>query len=124
MSPRSSSWLRLDGIEFKCVIGVTERERQSAQPLRVSLRVKVDFARAAAADSIHSTVDYRLLSRRVIDTGERSHFQLIETLASHLARMILDEFPAVEAVRLELEKPHALSSARSVRAVIVASRSR
>lgn len=124
MSPRSSSWLRLDGIEFKCVIGVTERERQTAQALRVSLRVKVDFARAAAADSIHSTVDYRLLSRRVIDTGERSHFQLIETLASHLARVILDEFPAVEAVRLELEKPQALSSARSVRAVIVASRSR
>jgi dihydroneopterin aldolase len=71
---------------------------------------------------IHDTVDYRALTKRVLAAGENSSFRLIETLASYLCRTILDAFPIVQAVRVEVEKPHALSSAKSVRAVILSQR--
>jgi hypothetical protein len=45
-------------------------------------------------------------SRRVLEAGQSSAFHLIETLAAHLGRVILDEFP------------------ESVRAVIASSRDR
>jgi dihydroneopterin aldolase len=115
-------WLAIDGIHFRCIIGVTERERQSPQEIVADLHVKVDFEKAAASDSIRDTVDYRALTRRLIAAGESSRFQLIETLATHLARLILDDFPGVEAVRVQVEKPGALSAARSVRAVAAAQR--
>jgi dihydroneopterin aldolase len=118
----SGSWLRLDGIRFQCVIGVTDRERLTPQEIIVNIEVKVDFGKAAASDSIHDTVDYRRLSQRLIEAGAASRFRLIETLGAHLCRLVLDEFPAVDGLRLEVEKPGALRAATSVRAVIVSQR--
>ena len=122
MSVHASGWLSIEGLRVRCIIGVTERERASAQELVVDLGVKLDFEKAAVSDSIHDTVDYRALTRRVIEAGERSSFQLVETLAMHLGRVVLDEFTRVEEVRVEIEKPHALSAARTVRAVAALAR--
>ena len=119
-----SGWLLLDGIQVRCIIGVTERERVAPQELVVNLGVRVDFEKAAAADSIRDTLDYRALTQRVIEAGERSSFQLIETLATHLVRVILADFAPVEEARVEIEKPHALRAARSVRAVAALARAR
>jgi len=122
MSVRTSGWLSIEGLRVRCIIGVTERERTTVQELVVDLGVKVDFDKAAAADSIQDTVDYRALTRRVIEAGEHSSFQLVESLAVHLGRIVLEEFARVEEVRVEVEKPHALSAARSVRAVAALAR--
>ena len=122
MSVHASGWLSIEGLRVRCIIGVTERERTSVQDLVVDLGVKVDFEKAATSDSIQDTVDYRALTRRVIEAGEDSSFQLVETLAIHLGRVVLDEFARVEEVRIEVEKPHALSAARSVRAVAALAR--
>jgi dihydroneopterin aldolase len=118
----SGERLCLDGIGFKCVIGVTERERRRKQTIVVNLSLKLDFGRVGVSDSIHDTVDYRAVARRVIRAGEQSRFRLVEALATHLSRTILDEFPSVQAVRVEVEKPRALKTARRVRAVVVAER--
>jgi dihydroneopterin aldolase len=118
----SAGWLAIEGIRFRCVIGVTDREREILQEIVAALHVKVDFAKAAASDSIGDTVDYRALTRRLIAAGESSRFHLVETLAAHLVRVILDDFPSVQAVRVEVEKSGALSAARSVRAMVAATR--
>ncbi len=60
----------MDGIRFRCIIGVTQRERESAQELVANLHVKIDFEKAAASDSIRDTVDYRALTRRLIAAAE------------------------------------------------------
>ncbi len=114
----SGGWLAIAGIRFQCIIGVTDREREHPQEIVADLHVKVDFDKAAASDSIRDTVDYRALTRRLITAGQSTRFQLVETLATHLGRVVLDDFPGVEEVRVELEKPGALSAARSVRAVV------
>jgi FolB domain-containing protein len=109
-------WLAIEGVRFRCIIGVTDRERESPQEIVADLHVKVDFEKAAASDSIRDTVDYRALTRRLIAAGEASRFHLVETLATHLVRVILHDFPSVQEARVEVEKPGALGSARSVRA--------
>lgn len=118
----SGDWLCIEGIYFRCVIGVTERERQIKQDILVNVDLKVDFNKAASSDSIHDAVDYRTVSGRVAAVGEQSSFQLVESLATHLCKTILDEFPKVQAVRIEVEKPGALRGATTVRAVIVSHR--
>lgn len=118
----SEDRLRIEGLAFRCVIGVTERERRMKQDILVTVEVGLDLSRVGLSDSIQDTVDYREISRRVIAAGEASSFQLIETLAAHLGRTILQDFPRVEAVRVEVEKPGALSAAKAVRAIVVARR--
>lgn len=114
--------LRIEGLAFTCIIGVTERERRAKQDVLVTVEVGLDLSKVGQSDSIQDTVDYREISRRVIAAGEASSFQLIETLAAHLGRTLLQEFPRAEAVRVEVEKPGALSSARAVRAIVAAPR--
>ncbi len=99
-----------------------EHERLSRQEIIADLHVEVDFERAAASDSIRDAVDYRALTRTLIAAGEASRFQLVETLATHLVRVILADFPEVREARVEVEKPGALNAARSVRAVASAQR--
>lgn len=118
----SGDWLCIEGIYVSCVIGVTERERQIKQDVFVNVNLKIDFNKAASSDSIHDAVDYRVISKRVIAVGEQSSFQLIESLAAHLCKAILDEFPKVQAARVEVEKPGALRDAKTVRAVTVSHR--
>jgi len=117
-----AGWLAIDGVRFRCIIGVTDRERESPREIVAQLHVKVDFEKAAASDLIADTVDYRALTRRLIEAGETSRFHLVESLATHLARVILDEFAIVQEARVEVEKPGALGAARSVRAVAAAQR--
>jgi len=111
-----AGWLAIEGIRFRCVIGVNEHERLSRQEIIADLHVEVDFERAAASDSIRDAVDYRALTRKLIAAGEASRFQLVESLATHLVRVILADFPEVREARVEVEKPGALNAARSVRA--------
>src|SRR6266403_5501877 len=98
-------WLAIEGIRFRCLLGVNERERQSPQEIVADLHVKVDFEKAAASDSIQDMVDYRALTRRLIAAGESSRFQLVETLATHLVAVVLDDFPSVQEARVQVEKP-------------------
>ena len=116
-----AGWLAIEGVRFRCVIGVTDRERESPQEIVVQFHVRVDFEKAAASDSIRDTIDYRALTRRVVAAGG-TPLHLVETLATHLVRVILDEFPGVQEARVEVEKPGALSAARSVRASTAAVR--
>ena len=115
-------WLAIEGIRFRCIIGVNAHERLNAQEIVADLHVEVDFEKAAASDSIWDAVDYRALTRSLIAAGESSRFQLLEALATHLVRVILANFHAVSEVRIQVEKPGALNTARSVRAIAASRR--
>jgi FolB domain-containing protein len=123
MTLTAGGWLHVERIEAQCTIGVTERERATKQRIVINLKLKVDFGRVAVSDAIQDSVDYRLVAGRVIAEVEKSSVQLIETLAAHLCRTILTEYPEVETVAVEVWKPGALRAAKTVGAVIVSSRS-
>jgi dihydroneopterin aldolase len=112
----------VEGIEFECTIGVTERERVIKQKIVVNLRVGADFAEVKESDSIADTVDYREIRRTVATEGEKSSFRLIEALAGHLGRALIETFPRISWVRVELWKPGALTAAKAVGVVVVEGR--
>jgi dihydroneopterin aldolase len=115
-------WLCVEGIQFDCTIGVTDRERSIKQTVVVNLRVHADFGDVKGSDAIRDTVDYREICRTVVAAGEKTCFQLIERLAGHLGGTLLAGFPAIRAVRVELWKPGALSAAKNVGVVVVEER--
>lgn len=115
-------WLCVEGIEFECIIGVTDRERSIKQKVVVTLRIHADFDAVKRTDAIQDTVDYRAICRTVIAAGEKSSAQLIERLAGYLGRTLLAEFPRIGAVRVELWKPGALSAANAVGVVVTETR--
>jgi dihydroneopterin aldolase len=76
-----------------------------------------DVASGAATDQLEDTLDYAAISQRVIAEVEASSYQLIESLAEHLAGLIRTDF-AVPWLRIVVTKPTAVAEADAVGVVI------
>ncbi len=105
------------GLRAQAVIGVYEWERHIRQTLVLDLEMASDTVRAAASDQIADALDYAALSGRVVALVEASEYQLLETLADAVARMITHEF-GVPWLRLRLSKPGAVAAAEDVGVII------
>lgn len=104
----------VQGLEFETIIGILPDERETPQPLRIDLVLEVDSIREAVdSERIDRTVDYAAVSRRVTEIAREGRFQLVETLAEHCCRALLDEFP-IRRLTLRAMKPHALAEAAGV----------
>src|SRR5438552_1786716 len=82
----------ISDLEVFYQIGITEEERARPQRLLLSVEMAHDFKAAAVRDDLAETIDYAALSQRLLRFGENCHWALIETLASDIAAMILEEF--------------------------------
>jgi FolB domain-containing protein len=106
--------IRIRGLHLRTVIGVHEWERHARQDVLLDLDVEADLSRAAETDDIRDALDYRALTKRVIEHVESSRYRLLEALADSVARMVLETAPMAQAVRVTVDKPGALRFARSV----------
>jgi 7,8-dihydroneopterin aldolase/epimerase/oxygenase len=115
--PTSGDRIFLHGLTTECVIGFIDWERRVKQTVVLDLELPVDCERASRTDQVSETIDYKKVAKRVLAFVAASEFQLVETLAQRIAMLILEEF-AVDWVRISLNKPGAIRSARDVGGVI------
>jgi FolB domain-containing protein len=95
------------------VIGVNEWERQVEQDILLNITLFADLRAAGASDDIADTVNYRTLTKAIIQHVETSQRFTVEALAEDVARICLDP-PGVKRARVRVEKPGALRFAASV----------
>jgi dihydroneopterin aldolase len=103
----------IEALEVEALIGIYDWERRIRQPLLFDIEMEFDNRVPAASDDIADTLNYKAVSKRVIEYVSQSDFGLVETLAERVAAIILDEF-GVLRVRLKLGKPGAVRGARAV----------
>ena len=103
----------LNGLEIETIVGIWDWERQIPQMVRIDLEMGADIARAAKSDSIDDTLNYKLVSKRVQSLVKESGFQLVETMAETIARVVMEEFD-VPWIRVRINKPGAIRGARDV----------
>lgn len=107
----------LKGLSTEAVIGIFDWEREVKQAIAIDLEMSADIRSAARTDSIEDTLNYKEVAKRVLALVETSHFQLVETMAEQVARVVLTEFP-VEWLRLTLHKPGAIRHSQDVGVII------
>lgn len=107
----------IEGLEIEALIGIYDWERRIRQPLVFDIEMAFDNRVPAATDAIDDTLNYKAVSKRVMQYVGESDFGLVETLAEKVAAIILDEF-GVAHVRLRLSKPGAVRGARAVGVII------
>jgi len=108
-------------LRARCLLGVSQEERRDKQEVVINLALGVDLHLPGRTDRFEDAVDYRALKQRVLEAVENSQFRLVEALAQAIADLCL-EYPAVQQVTVEVEKPSALRFARSVSAEITRGR--
>ena len=107
----------IHALKTEAIIGIFDWERQVNQTVIVDIEISADIRKAALSDSIDDTLNYKRLAKRVLTFVEESKFHLVETLAEHIAMLILDDF-GIARVRISLSKPGAIRSSRDVGVVL------
>ncbi|WP_369936035.1 dihydroneopterin aldolase [Xanthomonas tesorieronis] len=111
----------IEGLEIDALIGIYDWERRIRQTLRFDLEMGFDNRVPAASDDIADTLNYKAVSKRLVELVEQSEDGLVETLAERCAAAVLDEFQ-VRWLRLKLSKPGAVRGAQAVGVIIERSR--
>ena len=114
----NSTWRTMDiifltGLTTDCIIGIWDWERKIKQKVVIDLEMSTDIRKAAASDHIDDTLDYKKVSKRLLQFIGDSEFQLVETLAERIAELVITEF-SVPWVRVRLNKQGAIRGSRDV----------
>lgn len=117
----------LDRIEIKDlmvrgILGINPDERKNRQDILINITLWADTRAAAASDAIEDAVNYRTLTKAVIEHVESGQPMLVERLVSEIARLCFVTDERVEAAEVRVEKPTALRFARSVGVTIYRTR--
>ncbi len=103
----------IHALKAEAIIGIFDWERQVRQTVIVDIEFSADIVKAALTDSIEDTLNYKRVAKRVLAFVEGSQFHLVETLAEHIAMLLLEEF-GIAWVKIVLSKPGAVRSSRDV----------
>ena len=103
----------IHALKTETIVGIFDWERQVKQTVLIDLEFSADIRKAALSDAIDDTLNYKRVAKRVLAFVESSSFHLVETLAEHIAMLVLGEF-GVDWVGISLSKPGAIRSARDV----------
>jgi 7,8-dihydroneopterin aldolase/epimerase/oxygenase len=103
----------IHALKTETIVGIFDWERQVKQTVVMDIEFSADIAKAALSDSIDDTLNYKRVAKRVLAFVDESSFHLVETLAEHIAMLILEEF-GVSWVSIALSKPGAIRSSRDV----------
>jgi FolB domain-containing protein len=95
------------------IIGVYEWERKEPQEILINVMLKVDLSQAAQNDDVTQSVDYHEVATRLREHAETAKRHSVEALAEDLTKICL-EYPKVNEVTVQVEKPGAVRFTRSV----------
>jgi dihydroneopterin aldolase len=107
----------IHALKTETIIGIFDWERQVKQTILIDIEISADIRKAASSDSIDDTLNYKRVAKRVLAFVEESAFHLIETLAEHVAMLVLEEF-GVAWISVTLSKPGAIRNYRDVGVIL------
>ncbi len=107
----------LHDLRVETTIGIFDWERRIRQTIGIDLEMATDVRKAAATDQIGDALDYKKVAKRIIAFVEAADFQLVETLAEAIAKIVTDEF-SVPWVRVAVNKQGAVRGAAGVGIII------
>ena len=81
--------INISNLRLRCIIGIFEWERKTKQDLIFNIEISYDSGAAVQSDSIEDAFDYKSTTKKIIDFVEKSSFELIETLADRVAKIVL-----------------------------------
>ena len=119
----SEARIRISNLRLRTYIGFNPEEKSKKQDIIVSAEINYAADVAAASDNEDDALNYKIITKRIIDHVEYGRFQLLEKLASDLLA-IAAESERVSHAEVRVDKPHALRFADSVSVTLSASRCR
>ena len=98
---------------LRTIIGINEDERHNLQDVVIDITVETDTHTAGRTDDVRHAVNYRTITKQVVNLVQGSRFYLVERLAEDISRICLAQ-PRARAATVHVAKPGAVRFAQSV----------
>lgn len=113
--------IRIENLRLRAIIGCNDWEREKKQEVVVNVVMETGHETATRTDDINDALDYRDVTKRVIERVEKSEFKLLERLATEILEVVMED-ARVNSATVRVDKPHALRFADSVSIELTAKR--
>jgi D-erythro-7,8-dihydroneopterin triphosphate epimerase len=105
--------IRISDLHLKAIIGIMGWERKWKQDLLLNITIVYDSQKAQRSDRIEDALDYKAVTKRIIEEVERSQFHLLEKLTDFVLQIVMSNDLVREAT-VKIDKPKALRFSKSV----------
>ncbi|TNC81632.1 MAG: dihydroneopterin triphosphate 2'-epimerase [Oleiphilus sp.] len=113
--------INITNLRLRTYIGFNPEETEKKQDVVINASIRYPATQACQSDSELQALDYKIITKSVIQLVESGRFKLLEKLTADVLELIMG-FDQVTACRVSIEKPHALRFADSVSITLRAQR--
>ncbi|MBQ8519114.1 MAG: 2-amino-4-hydroxy-6-hydroxymethyldihydropteridine diphosphokinase [Agathobacter sp.] len=104
---RTSDFIKVTNMKVFAYHGVLEEEKKNGQDFYLNAKVYVDMRKAGLTDELEDTINYDKVCIFLAEVFAEKVFDTIEAAAEYTVQEIIVNFPTIEAMELEVRKPHA-----------------
>lgn len=105
--------IRVKDLRLRTYIGIKEEEILNRQDVLINLTILYPASSAVEINEIEHALNYRTITKAVIQHVEDNRFALLERLTQEILDLVMSN-PQVSYAEVEVDKPHALRFAESV----------
>lgn len=113
--------IRVKDLRLRTFIGINDDEIVNKQDVLINLTVLYPALEAVRDNDIEHALNYRTITKAVIQHVEGNRFALLERLTQEILDLVMQN-TAVRYAEVEVDKPHALRFAESVSITLAGSR--
>jgi len=111
--PPSIAIIKVHNLRLRTYIGFNPEETSKQQDIIINLEIHYAMNQAVLDDKVSAALNYKTITKNIIQHVENGHFLLLEKLVSDVLNLCTP-YPEVQYVQVSIEKPHALRFADSV----------
>jgi len=111
--PPTCAIINIRNLRLRTLIGFNPEERVKKQDVVLNIEIRYAIDNAVLQDNVDDALNYKVITKKVIEHVEQGQFLLLEKLVSDVLG-ICCEHPSVRNSSVTIDKPHALRFADSV----------
>ncbi len=104
---RTKDFIKVTNMKVFAYHGVLEEEKKNGQDFYLNAKVYVDMRKAGLTDKLEDTINYDMVCIFLAEVFAENQYNTIEAAAEYTVQEIMVNFPTIEAMELEVRKPHA-----------------
>lgn len=113
--------IHIKNLRLRTFIGIKDDEIQNQQDILINVLIGYAADRAVEFNRIEEALNYRTITKKIIEHVESGRFALLERLTKELLEIVMSH-EQVEVAEVEVDKPHALRFSDSVSITLSAKR--
>ena len=109
----SIATIKIKNLRLRTFIGIKDEEINNQQDVLINAIIRYNADKAISENCIESALNYRTITKQVIELVEDNRFALLERMTHEILSIIMAHQDVIEAT-VEIDKPYALRYADSV----------